>query len=67
MNHSDEWIVQSKIPYLTIVDPKNELFHYTHLRRGSVPSLHNQVLSQATESKALLQLLRYVYYRPIWE
>lgn len=65
MNHSDEWMVQSRIPYLTRVDTTNELNCYTHFRRGSIPSLHNQVLSQAAESRAFLQLVEDIYYRPI--
>lgn len=54
MNRSDEWIVRFVISYLTKLDSRNELKNYIHFRRGSCPSLHSQVLSQATKSRALL-------------
>lgn len=41
MNRSNEWIVQSTIPYLTRVDSRNKLEYYIHFKRGSFSSLHN--------------------------
>lgn len=63
MNRSNEWIVQSKIPYSIRIDPCNELKYYTHFKRSSSTSLHSQVLSQVVESKALLQTMGDIYYR----